>query len=86
MSTLNLDLELLRKTLNGAGILPGLESRSSLGTSTRHWVGPHAMASRSGLTIGPILVAVMATYRSFWSKDWDKGYFVLLVNGAVCHN
>lgn len=62
MSTLNLDRELLRKTLNGAGILPGLESWSPRGTSTRHGVGPHAMDSRSGLTTGPMLVAVMVTF------------------------
>lgn len=61
MSTLNLDLELRRKTLKGAGIFPGFKSCSSRGTSTKHCVGPHAMDSRSGLTIGPMLVAIIVT-------------------------
>lgn len=61
MSALNLDLELLRNTLNGAGIFPGLESLKPRGTSTRQGVAPHAMDSRSGFTIGPMLVAMMVT-------------------------
>lgn len=61
ISTRYLDLELRRNTLKGAGILPGLESRRLLGASTRHCVGPHAMVSWSGFTIGPMLVAVIAT-------------------------
>lgn len=59
--TLNFELELRRKILKGAGIFPKLESRNSRGASTKHGVDPHAMASRSGFMVGPILVAMSVT-------------------------
>lgn len=81
MSTRNLDLELLRKTLNGAGIFPGLDKRSPRGTSAKHGVAPQDITSRSGLTIGPMLMAVIVACSGGSTLPWT--FFISSITGGL---